>query len=377
MRGPSRIGMFLSGGYDSRSVAAAIRPEHLPIPAFTFGVRDSRDARYAPMLARRLGLEHTHLDAEPGYLTAHCHGIVWRTEGMLPFSRTTSMQFHTRLKERMDIVLTGFLGEFSGSHTWPALLALPRGRRLEETILERMLGTRPQLARRVLRADVFERGMQAIRERFRASLEQIENEHPLNVADVWNIVHMQPQVTYQSPAVDRYLFEVRAPHMDAELVDFLLTIPPLSRIEQRIYKQVIAYAFPAIRDVPCTNSGVPIDPHFAREYVKIASRFAGRKLRSAFDAVVGRPAPLGRNIRNLGDDFRAEPQLVDRILLPLVDEGYLPRELFDAEGIRTLAAEHYAGRVSAEETLAQLISLGLALKLIGAQDTRDVPETLR
>jgi asparagine synthase (glutamine-hydrolysing) len=38
MRGAARIGMFLSGGYDSRSVAASIRPQHLPIPSFTFGV---------------------------------------------------------------------------------------------------------------------------------------------------------------------------------------------------------------------------------------------------------------------------------------------------------------------------------------------------
>jgi asparagine synthetase B (glutamine-hydrolysing) len=295
---------------------------------------------------------------------------------MLPFSRTTSMQFHPRLKEQMDVVLTGFLGEFSGSHTWPALLALPRGRRLQETILERMLGSRPRLARGVLRPHVFERGMEALRERYFASYARVENEHPFDVADAWNMLHVQPQLTYQSPAVDRHLFEVRAPHMDADLVDFLLTIPPKVRFEQRIYKQMIAYAFPKVRDVPCTNSGRPIDPHFRREFAKVAARFVGRKLRSAALAAIGRREALGRNIRDLGDDFRTEPQLMRDVLLPLVEQDHLPASLFDPTQVRALGEAHYAARISAEDTLAQLISLGLAFRMIGRGDTSGVPESL-
>ena len=68
MRGGKRIGMFLSGGYDSRAVAAAVRPHHLPIPTFTFGDPASRDIRYAAMLADRLGMGHQPLTGDAPHL---------------------------------------------------------------------------------------------------------------------------------------------------------------------------------------------------------------------------------------------------------------------------------------------------------------------
>ena len=54
MRGRHRIGIFLSGGYDSRACAAAIRKHRVPIPAFTFGLAESRDmTRRASFIDRR------------------------------------------------------------------------------------------------------------------------------------------------------------------------------------------------------------------------------------------------------------------------------------------------------------------------------------
>jgi asparagine synthetase B (glutamine-hydrolysing) len=128
MHGMKRIGIFLSGRYDSRSVAAAIPKHRRPLPAFTFGVEKSRDVRFGSMLAGRLGLEHHVLTLQNAYLYRNCRAIVWRTEGMVTFANATSIHWHSVFKEKMDIILTGFLGEFGGSHSWPQLL-LARSRR--------------------------------------------------------------------------------------------------------------------------------------------------------------------------------------------------------------------------------------------------------
>ena len=104
----------------------------------------------------------------------------------------------------------------------------------------------------------------------------------MNLADSWNFINLQPRGTFHSPSVDRHLFEARAPHLDVDLVNFLLTIPPLSRLEQRVYKKMIAYKYPAIRDVPCTNSGRPINPAFASEYPAMALRYLARKATAPF-----------------------------------------------------------------------------------------------
>src|SRR5262249_26785288 len=145
----------------------------------------------------------------------------------------------------------------------------------------------------------------------------------------WNCVNLQPRNTFHAPAADRHKFEMRAPHTDNDLVDFLLTIPPSARLEQRVYKKMIAYSFPEIRTVTCTNSGQPIDPNFAREYSKMVARFVAVRMTAPFRKLVSKRQPLGREFRNLGEDFRAEPELMDGILKPLLRAGVLPESIFN------------------------------------------------
>lgn len=377
MRGSRRIGMFLSAGYDSRSVAAAIRPHHLPIPAFTFGDPEARDVRLAPLLAQRLGLEHHTLSRQEAHLYRWCEAIVWRTEGMVPFSSTTSIRFHSELKEKLDIILTGFLGEFSGSHTWPRLLLARSRAAAIRTIFERMTGPRLEAARRVFQPAFFARAFEQLRARFAASFEGVPNDHPLNVADVWNVTCLQPHGTYQAPAVDRHLFEVRAPHMDAELVSFLLTIPPWARLEQRVYKKMIAYSYPEVRGVPCANSNRPIEPRFVREYAKMVARFAGRKAVESLGAFGSRRSMLGREIHDLDHDFRAEPELGRELLQPMLRAGVFDPAVFHLAHIEEMLGAHYSGAGRHAATLATLISWGLAARYLLAGDVGAVPAALR
>jgi asparagine synthase (glutamine-hydrolysing) len=372
MAGSHRIGLFLSGGFDSRSIAASIRSHHLPIPAFTFGHSQSRDIRYATMLAQRLGLEHYRLAQQGPYLAKYCHAIVWRTEGMSIFAKTISVRYHQTLKDKMDIILVGFLGEHSGSHTWPQLLLARSRRATMDIIFSRMTSARLGQARRIFNQEFLNRTFRIVRERFEKSFDSVQNDHPINVADCWNFINLKPRETYHSPSVDRHLFEVRAPHMDLELVNFLLDIPPYSRLEQRVYKKMIAYGFPSIRDVPCTNSGLPVNPHFFNEYGRMVSSYLARKSIAPLHRIFYLKRSLGREFRNLDDDFRVEPELRD-ILFTLLDGQIFPAQIFNYSGIEQLVQEHYAGVRSHWEMLSILISWGLAVKYFLHDDLSEAP----
>lgn len=90
------VGILLSGGMDSRVVAAVIKKAQLAgdyngdIVAFTWGIQNSRDVVYAEMIAKRYNWDHVHilltpellhenilLAAERGaeYSPVHLHGI--------------------------------------------------------------------------------------------------------------------------------------------------------------------------------------------------------------------------------------------------------------------------------------------------------------
>jgi len=373
MKGSHRIGIFLSGGYDSRSIAASIREYHLPLPAFTFGYQESRDVRYAGLLAKRIGLDHYLLNDKGPYLLKNCRAIVWRTEGLSQFSSCTSIRYHSILKKKIDIILAGFLGEFSGSHVWPELLLVKSRQAAIKTIFKRMLGNRLESISYIFKPAFFKDTFDHMRTRFEESFEEIRNDHPMDIADCWNFVKFHPLSTWHTPSVDRHLFEVRAPHMDFDLVNFLLTIPPYSRLEQRVYKKMIAYSFPEISDVPCTNSGLPINPSFMTEYVAMAIRYLVRKLTSPFAKLILSEAPLGRDFSNLGEEFRAEPELFEYVIKPLLDGEVFPSHVFDRKGIEDIVTQHYEKKRNHEAIIATLISWGVAAKYFLHDDLSDVP----
>ena len=376
MLGPRRIGLFLSGGYDSRVVAASLRESHRHVPTFTFGHPDSRDIAYGKQLADRLGLKHTTLTDDGPYLRQVCDAVVWRTEGMLPFFETTSIRFHRELREAMDIILVGLLGEFGGSHTWPAILIARSRSQAMDAIFRRFVGPRKVTVQRIFNNTMFGDVFAELYARFVASFEAIDNDLPMNIADCWNFTNFQPRGSFHSPAADRHLFEIRAPHMDAELVRFLLTIPPLSRVEQRVYKKLIAYGYPAIRSVPCTNSGKPVNPNFVAEYPLMGLRWVGRRFADAIGIHAGRRRPLGRETSDMASQLRSERAVVDDLLLPLLYDGIFPPDVFDHGGILRIVKEHYDRKSDHTWLIGLLVSWGQAARLIGPEGPVEAPQSV-
>ena len=135
---------------------------------------------------------------------------------------------------------------------------------------------------------------------------------------------------------------------------------------------MIAESFPLIRDVPCTNSGRPIEPNFAKEYVSMVGSYALRKLGAPLERLRARSA-LGREFRDLNEHFRREPELADRVLRPLLRDSVLPASVFSHEGVERVIAEHYSGAAGYHDTLALLVSWGLAAKYFLHDDLSDVP----
>jgi hypothetical protein len=322
-----------------------------------------------------LGLEHYPLTNSDRYLYRHCRSIAWRTEGMVPFANCTSIRFHRILKEKLDIILLGFLGEFSGSHTWPALLLARSRQATVQAVFDRFVRRRLDMVRRLFNPKFFGRTFEGVQRVFEASFEKIDNDHPMNLADSWNFINLQPRGTFHSPSVDRHLFEARAPHLDVDLVNFLLTIPPLSRLEQRVYKKMIAYKYPAIRDVPCTNSGRPINPAFASEYPAMALRYLARKAAAPFHHRMSNGSSLGREFRDLGEDFRSEPELAT-LLRDLLQAGVFASQIFDYSGIEDMIKEHYELKRRHEAVLSLLVSYGLAVKYFFMDDLSDAPREM-
>ena len=74
-------GLALSGGLDSRSVAAVLKARGENVVALTYGAPGSSDLRLGTQLAEKAGFRHRSAPFPPGYIAAGAAEGVWLSEG--------------------------------------------------------------------------------------------------------------------------------------------------------------------------------------------------------------------------------------------------------------------------------------------------------
>lgn len=109
--GYSRPRVTLSGGLDSRAVAAAAAAEGIPVDCATFGDPDCEDIPAARRIARRLDLPHTVVVLPPDAALLH-EDRTWRATGGLG-GPAAAPGAHTDVPwaEECDVILSGMSGE--------------------------------------------------------------------------------------------------------------------------------------------------------------------------------------------------------------------------------------------------------------------------
>ncbi|MBC7293415.1 MAG: hypothetical protein H5T84_04775, partial [Thermoleophilia bacterium] len=106
-----RVGVFLSGGLDSRAIAAAVPRERRPFWAVTFGKKGCLDERIAARVCRVLGLNHEVVELGPQTWYPYIERGVYLTDGQLNVVHNHTMRAGQIAKNYFDIVLNGFAGD--------------------------------------------------------------------------------------------------------------------------------------------------------------------------------------------------------------------------------------------------------------------------
>ena len=105
--------------------------------------------------------------------------------------------------------------------------------------------------------------------------------------NLWDNSVRQARYTFNSPAVDRYLFEQITPFVAADVVDWALRIPLRYLVAQRAYKHMIVRSFPEIAGVPWARTCRRIPTSFAADVARQGSGYLWKRLRRT----VRRPGP--------------------------------------------------------------------------------------
>lgn len=104
MQDEHRKGLLLSGGLDSRSILAATDGE---LYTFTFGERESQEAKIAEIVANKKKTKHQFLELKEDYISRFAENAVYLTDGMLNILHFHAISVLDEIRQKVDIILDG------------------------------------------------------------------------------------------------------------------------------------------------------------------------------------------------------------------------------------------------------------------------------
>ncbi len=271
------VGLMLSGGLDSRMIAAALLRLGMPLTAVTFGGFENDEVRLARRVARVAGLPFQFLGRTPEYYLPLLQHAVRLSNGLYAFYHAHMLDQGPALRASgLDTLIHGWGLDllFSGSYLprrrvrhFPGrsflLLRLQTLRNEEDivqSLLQRLsLPTDSLVARlptRPWQPAFQDWPRQAVSEWVNLSGEYARS--PYNRYD-WVLVRQFSKFrSFLYPLSVRWLVRERCPLYDPDLLEWYLRMPPHLRFASRAYGRALAHLHPALARLPYSRLGCSI-----------------------------------------------------------------------------------------------------------------------
>ncbi len=286
------IGVTLSGGLDSRCVAAAAVQTGLLPRTFTWGEDQCYDRLYAARIARVLGTEHQDCPYEYDTLAERFEEGVAVTEGM---GNTFDMHFlaHLHIIAGVDVVLNGFAGDAVLGETFlrpqwstpmsPAELAENLFHRYNRFLKESELAEAMPAARDFCAED-FPLSI------FKRQFEELRHLRTPDAAHRYLFDNHVRRKTAMGTVLMRQAAESAACFYDYDFNDLIRRIPTELRANHRTYRAMLRSVFPNVAAIPWQTT---LLPPLAPEWQVLASKVV-RRASAKLEAWTGWRGPTRR-----------------------------------------------------------------------------------
>ena len=258
-----RIGLFLSGGLDSRALGATIRrifPEK-KLLTWTAGHGHDHDSRFAKRIPKAIGSEHLSVDIPRTFLQDFAPHYAWVLDGIVSTHGSHRACLLEDASQKADVVVLGFMGDtVSGGKPLDKIYQISDIDELTRQGYESYAaGFDDHLLEKVLRPNVFQRVRGFAYESFSKAVKRASVEFPGDRVVYAELV--QRQRLYNPPAqmdlqeLDCYW---STPFADKDFLDFSLRLPWKERLHKEAYIGMLCKYFPEVARIPRSGDGLPL-----------------------------------------------------------------------------------------------------------------------
>jgi asparagine synthase (glutamine-hydrolysing) len=369
-------GLSLSGGLDSRWIAALLAQVNPHSLTFTLGSPGSDDTPSAQEVARRTGLVNHYWEAPPGFVAESAETYIYIVDGMDDVMHMEEFPLTVRVGDYVDVSVGGFLGDgLFGYEINPVSMCL-RQRDVVGYRLWRTRGGHPssELMRQVFGENAHQEFRALAVASLQAGMAEAPSQRGFQILQHFDLRQPERRFANLAQLAKLPFVDIYHPLADGEVVEAALQLPPAQLILERAYRRAMATHLPEMAAIPWTFTLTPPTisvPAIALK--KVAQLTVGQWLRgtSLGNHPLIRPR---RYYANYGAWTRGPLRsfIEDTLLSPEANAT----GLFDPQGLRTVIRDHMERRHSATDFLGVALTLALWTRLFYAPPTPVRPDRL-
>ena len=372
-----RYGLSLSGGLDSRWIAALLAEESADTRAFTLDSPGSDDTPPAKAVAATTGLEHHLWELCPTLAEDWGETYSYVTDAMDNLWHMEEFPLTLRVGRYADVSVGGFLGDgLFGYEINPRSASL---RKQDVPNYRRWRIRDGQLPSfrigQVFHPHVGKRITEIASESLKEAYAESPSAQGFHAIQYYDLRQAERRYANIAQLAKLAFVDIYHPIADQEVIEAALQLPPSQLLFERAYRRAMATHLPQMAAIPWTFTLTPPTiPVIGIMLKKAAQLTLGRYLR---DTPLGKhPAIRQRRYYAHHTEWSRGP------LLPFIRKNVLSPEmealgLFDMHGLEEQIRAHVDGTRIATGFIGAALSLSLWARLFYFQSTPLRPESLQ
>jgi asparagine synthase (glutamine-hydrolysing) len=346
--GPYRVGVYLSGGLDSRTILGLIDRRYFPVTSIAYGQRNCRDVVYAERIARKAGSDHRWVEFKNGEWVKEWADLhLELTEGFHSWIHAHGMSTLTRARSLIDVNLTGWgldtsVGGYLGD---PLLIGAPDGMAFVQRLFHLLNQeyTWPGLSEAEERCVYTEEvGRQLAGRAFDSLFREIQrlpsDDNEQRAKCFMTDTHDR-RLTHNFVVFKRSHFESRYPSRDYALFEFCWSLPMKFKRNRRLQRAIISRELPKLARVPFDKDELLVtDDWLIWTAHALVYKLKRRFNRHVFPLFPGRAMLYADYENYLRHELRSWAEGI------LFDNRTLERGIFNPEFLRSIWDRHLSGR---------------------------------
>jgi asparagine synthase (glutamine-hydrolysing) len=356
-----KYGLSLSGGLDSRWIAAYLSKYRSDSLAFTVGIPDSDDTPIAKQVAEQTGLSHHYYwGLSTDFVAEMGATYTYLVDGMDNLDSMGEFPLSTQVGNSVDVAVGGLLGGPIFGYYIDPLSAILRRQDVmryflwrtggDQEVIEQAFGLEPGRDFRRMAISSLQ-----------ACLDPVPNERGYNVLQVLVLRNHQHRSVNFAQLAKLAFVDIYHPLADKEVVTAASQLPVRQLILEEAYRRAMVTHFPDLGKIPWTYTMTPPSISMpAAVLKKTAQHTLGKWLRTT---------PLGGHPFIRPRRYYTNYSLWSRgPLRSFIEETLLSPEsnaagLFNQDGLRTVIRDHMEGRRNATTFILRALAVALWTRL--------------